>query len=74
MRPVTPRQYRHIVLSTETTFLNLRGGEEGFHWELCVSEQDRIGPPFVNRRKSEGSTCFSFQRKISVRDGQVLRG
>lgn len=71
MRPVTPSRYRRIVLPIETTFLNLRE-EEGFHWELCLSEQDRIGPSFVNRRKIEGNTCFSFQRKISVRDGRVF--
>lgn len=71
MRLVTPSQYRHIVLFSETTFLNLREGE-GFHWELCLSEQDRIGLPFVNRRKREGNTCFSFQGKISVCDGYVF--
>lgn len=47
---------------------------EGFHWELCLSEQDRIGPPLVNRRKIEGNTCFSFQREISVCDGHVFTG
>lgn len=71
MRPITLSQYRHIILPTETTFLNLREGEE-FHWELCLSDQDRIGPPFVNRNKIEGNTCFSFQREISVCDGRVF--
>lgn len=64
MRPVTLSQHRHIVLPTE------RG--EGSHWELCLSEQDRMGLPFVTSREIEGNTCFSFQRKISVCDGRVF--
>lgn len=52
----------------------LERGREGSQGELCLSEQDRMGLPFLTSRESEGNTCCCFQRKISACDGRVFAG